>query len=163
MTINVLFLCTGNSARSILAEALLNHLGNGRFRAFSAGSSPVGRVNPGALDILQRKGLETNGYRSKSWDEFTGADAPAMDLIFTVCDSAAQEVCPVWVGHPVTVHWGIPDPAAATGEDEVRRAFEAAWDTLAFRLRALVSLPLEKMSEEQIKTELHAVADQKNH
>lgn len=163
MTINVLFLCTGNSARSILAEALLNHLGNGRFRAFSAGSSPVGRVNPGALDILQRKGLETNGYRSKSWDEFTGADAPAMDLIFTVCDSAAQEVCPVWVGHPVTVHWGIPDPAAATGEDEVRRAFEAAWDTLAFRLRALVSLPLEKMSEEQIKTELRAVADQKNH
>src|SRR5512138_1401163 len=133
---NVLFLCTGNSARSILAEALLNSLARGRFRAYSAGSHPVGGVNPLALRLLEEKGLSTQGLRSKSWDEFARADAPRMDFVFTVCDSAAAETCPVWPGHPVAGHWGIPDPAAAQGSDEdKRRAFDAAFTQLAARIR----------------------------
>lgn len=136
---NVLFLCTGNSARSILAEALLNALAQGRYRAYSAGSRPAGRVNPFALRLLEGKGFGTHGLRSKSWDEFARPDAPRMDFVFTVCDSAAAETCPVWPGHPVTEHWGIPDPAAVRGSDEdKRRAFDAAFTQLAARIRGFL-------------------------
>jgi arsenate reductase len=135
-TKRVLFLCTGNSARSILSEAILNRLGEGRFRAFSAGSNPVGRVNPGALELLQRRAFRTEGLRSKSWDEFAGPDAPAMDYIVTVCNSAAGETCPVWPGHPATEHWDIADPAGV-GETDPERcaAFETAFATLDSRIR----------------------------
>jgi len=132
---SVLFLCTGNSARSILAEAYLNHAGRGRFRAYSAGSHPNGRVNPFALELLERSKLPTTGARSKSWDEFAGPLAPKMDFIFTVCDSAAAETCPVWPGHPVSAHWGVPDPAAVQGSDEQkRRAFKDAFTALSRRI-----------------------------
>jgi arsenate reductase len=141
-TLNVLFLCTGNSARSILAEALLNHLGHGRFRAFSAGSFPAGRVNPHAVRLLGRTGIPAEGARSKSWDEFAAPGAPDIDFVITVCDSAAGEVCPVWPGHPVTAHWGVEDPAAATGpEFEIDDAFRQAFDVLEHRVRALTGLP----------------------
>jgi protein-tyrosine-phosphatase len=143
---NVLFLCTGNSARSILGEAILNHLGRGRFQAFSAGSQPAGQVNPLALEELRRLGLPADGYRSKSWDEFAARDAPAMDFVFTVCDNAAKEVCPVWPGHPVTAHWGVEDPAAVTGSDEQRKqAFRNAALILWRRIELLLSLPMEKL------------------
>jgi protein-tyrosine-phosphatase len=133
---NVLFLCTGNSARSILSEAILNRLGDGRFRAFSAGSKPVGRVNPGALELLRRRGFPTEELRSKSWDEFAGPDAPPMDYIITVCNNAAGETCPVWPGHPATEHWDIADPAGVGDTDEERRtAFETAYATLDGRIR----------------------------
>ena len=138
---NVLFLCTGNSARSILAEAILNHeglnhKGRGRFRAFSAGSFPKGAVNPFALSLLKESGLGAEGYRSKSWDEFAKSGAPQMDFIFTVCDDAAGEVCPVWPGHPVTAHWGMPDPAAVEGSDEQKRkAFRETFRMLTNRIR----------------------------
>ncbi len=132
----VLFLCTGNSARSILSEAMLNRLGAGRFRAFSAGSNPVGRVNPGALELLQRRAFPTEGLRSKSWDEFAGPDAPAMDHIVTVCNSAAGETCPAWPGHPATEHWDIADPAGVGETDQERcAAFETAYATLDSRIR----------------------------
>jgi arsenate reductase len=132
---SVLFLCTGNSARSILAEAYLNHAGRGRFRAYSAGSHPTGRVNPFALELLALRKVPVTGARSKNWDEFAAADAPKLDFIFTVCDSAAAEVCPVWPGHPVTAHWGVPDPAAVQGTDEDKRhAFEEAFKALAHRI-----------------------------
>ncbi|MBS1111376.1 MAG: arsC3b [Anaeromyxobacteraceae bacterium] len=143
---NVLFLCTGNSARSILGEAILNHLGRGRFRAFSAGSHPNGQVNPLALEEIRRMGLPGDGYRSKSWDEFAVPGAPAMDFVFTVCDSAAAEACPVWPGHPVTAHWGIEDPAAVTGsEDQRRQAFRQAALVLWRRIELFLNLPLEKL------------------
>ena len=145
---NVLFLCTGNSARSILAEAYLNHAGRGRFRAYSAGSHPNGRVNPFALELLERSKLPTTGARSKSWDEFAGPLAPKMDFIFTVCDSAAAETCPVWPGHPVSAHWGVPDPAAVQGSDEQkRRAFKDALTTLSRRIDLFLALPVEKLDE----------------
>jgi arsenate reductase len=132
---NVLFLCTGNSARSILSEAILNRLGDGRFRAFSAGSKPVGQVNPGALDLLQRRNYPTDGLRSKSWDEFAGPDAPEMDYIVTVCNNAAGETCPVWPGHPATEHWDIEDPAGVGKSDEERRAaFAEAYAVLEKRI-----------------------------
>ena len=132
---NVLFLCTGNSARSILSESLLERLGAGRFRAFSAGSKPVGRVNPGALELLQRRGYPTEELRSKSWDEFAGPGAPAMDYIITVCNNAAGETCPVWPGHPATEHWDIDDPAGVGDTDEERRAaFEEAYAVLQKRI-----------------------------
>jgi arsenate reductase len=143
---NVLFLCTGNSARSILAEVLLNAMGGGRFRAYSAGSHPKGAVNPHALKLLARSRLSTEGLRSKSWDEFAAAGAPALDFVFTVCDSAAGEVCPIWPGQPLTAHWGIADPAAATGaEAEIDRAFFTAYEQLQRRLSLFVSLRFEQL------------------
>jgi len=145
---SVLFLCTGNSARSILAEAYLNHAGRGRFSAHSAGSHPAGRVNPFALELLRETGLPTAGARSKSWDEFARPDAPKIDFVVTVCDSAAAEVCPVWPGHPVKAHWGVPDPAAVEGTDEQkRRAFKDALTTLSRRIDLFLALPVEKLDE----------------
>jgi len=149
--LNVLFLCTHNSARSILAEAVLNDLGGGRFRAFSAGSSPREnqQPNPLALEVLERVGISTAGLRSKSWDEFGQADAPHMDLVITVCDNAAGEVCPYWPGHPATAHWGYPDPSEVSGSDEQRlEAFRQTLQAIRRRLELLVNLPaasLEKM------------------
>jgi arsenate reductase len=137
---NVLFLCTGNSARSILAESLINHWGEGRFRGFSAGSHPRGAVHPLAIELLRQMNLPTEGLRSKSWDEFAAAGAPRIDLVVTVCDNAAAEVCPVWPGHPATAHWGIPDPAAVEGTPEQRMAaFRDALGTLERRIRAFVA------------------------
>jgi arsenate reductase len=148
---NVLFLCTGNSARSILAEALLNHWGKGRFRAYSGGSFPAGRVNPLALKLLAHMKIPTDGARSKSWDEFAGAGAVEFDFIITVCDKAAREVCPVWPGQPVTAHWGVEDPAAATGSDAERMlAFRAAFRALEHRILIFAHLPL--VSLERLKT-----------
>ena len=137
---NVLFLCTGNSARSILAEAYLNWAGKGRFRAFSAGSHPGGRVNPLALELLEKENIPTKGLRSKSWDEFAAPGSPPMDYVFTVCDNAAGEVCPLWPGHPVKGHWGVADPAAVQGSDEEKRkAFLAAFTQLSSRIDAFLS------------------------
>jgi len=145
-TFNVLFLCTGNSARSILAEAWLNSIGRGRFRGFSAGSHPTGRVNPFALDLLERNRITTAGLRSKTWDEFARADAPKMDIIITVCDQAAGESCPVWPGQPITAHWGVEDPAAVTGTDEQKRsAFMKAFSIIQKRIALLTSLRLEAL------------------
>lgn len=150
---NVLFLCTGNSARSILAESLLNNLGKERFRAFSAGSHPGGKVNPFALELLEKNHFPTTELRSKSWDEFAQPDAPRLDFVITVCDNAAGEVCPVWPGQPMTAHWGIPDPAAVVGSDEQkRRAFVEAMNQLQRRICMFVSLPfatLDGMKLEQ--------------
>ena len=150
---NVLFLCTGNSARSILAEGLLTNLGKGRFRAFSAGSHPAGQVNPFALELLEKNHFDTSAMRSKSWDEFAQAGAPHLDFVITVCDNAAGEVCPVWPGQPMTAHWGIPDPAAVAGTDEAkRRAFVDAMNQLQRRICMFVNLPfasLDKMKLEQ--------------
>ena len=139
---NVLFLCTGNSARSILAESLLNQLGKGRFRAYSAGSHPAGRVNPFALELLEKNHFPTGELRSKPWDEFAQPDAPQLDFVITVCDKAAGEVCPVWPGQPMTAHWGIPDPVAVEGSDEVKRhAFVEAMNQMQRRVSMFVSLP----------------------
>jgi arsenate reductase len=135
---NVLFLCTGNSARSILAEALLNRLGEGRWRSFSAGSFPKGEVHPMALQLLDERGFATDGLRSKSWDEFAGPDGPRLDLVVTVCDNAAGETCPVWPGRPARLHWGIADPAAVTGPGQ-RAAFEAAYHELEARITAFLA------------------------
>jgi arsenate reductase (thioredoxin) len=155
---NVLFLCTGNSARSIMAETILNHLGKGRFRAFSAGSHPAGQVNPLALEQVRRAGRSGDGLRSKSWEEFATADAPNLDFVFTVCDNAAGEVCPVWPGQPMTAHWGIEDPAAVHGSDEqMRRAFVAAFSQLHRRISLFVSLPLAKLDGMAIKQELDGI------
>ena len=149
---NVLFLCTGNSARSILAEALLNFEGRGRFRAYSAGSFPKGAVNPMTLSTLQQAGLSTGGYRSKSWDEFVGTTAPVMDFVFTVCDDAAGEVCPVWPGHPVTAHWGVPDPAALQGSEAERIvAFRETLRLLSNRIRVFTALPFAKLDRLALK------------
>lgn len=139
---NVLFLCTGNSARSIMAEGILSSLGKGRFNAFSAGSFPAGRVNPLAVELLRTNGFATGGLRSKSWDEFAQPDAPFLHFVFTVCDQAASEPCPVWPGQPITAHWGVPDPAAVQGSDEEKRkAFLSAFDTLRRRISLFTSLP----------------------
>jgi arsenate reductase len=155
---NVLFLCTGNSARSILAESLLNHLGAGRFRAFSAGSFPKGTVHPMALDLLKQVGLPTVGLRSKSWDEFAKAGAPVMDFVFTVCDNAAGEVCPIWPGKPVTAHWGIADPAALEGPvDEKAAAFRRALLELEARIELFISLPIASLDHLKLKEKLNEI------
>ena len=158
MIYNVLFLCTGNSARSIMAESLLNHLGRGRFRAFSAGSHPTGRVNPFALATLERNHLSTDGARSKSWDEFATPAAAPLHFVFTVCDRAAQEMCPLWPGQPMTAHWGVADPAAVEGTDqEKERAFNLAFRELAARIGIFTSLRLEALDELAIKREIDAI------
>ena len=145
---NVLFLCTGNSARSILAESVLNHRGGGRFRAWSAGSHPAGRVNPHAIALLRQLGLPTDDLRSKSWDEFAAPGAPPLDFVFTVCDNAAGEVCPVWPGQPVTAHWGLPDPAAVEGSDDDKaKAFRDTYVALERRISLFTSLPIAGLDQ----------------
>jgi len=152
---NVLFLCTGNSARSILAEALLNSIGRGRFKAYSAGSHPAGRVNPFALELIERNGMPVQGLRSKSWDEFVQPGAPKMDFVVTVCDQAAAEVCPAWPGRQMRAHWGIDDPAAAKGgEEDRRKAFSRAYSELQSRLLIFVSLPLDKLDPRVLQRRL---------
>ncbi len=155
---HVLFLCTGNSARSILAEAILNKEGQGRFRAFSAGSMPKGDVHPCSLDVLRSLGHETDGLRSKSWDEFAASDAPALDFVFTVCDNAAGEACPVWPGQPMTAHWGIPDPAAVEGADaEVHAAFFDAYRMLRRRISLFLALPLESIDRMSLQNRIDGI------
>ena len=155
---NVLFLCTGNSSRSILAEAILNHRGKPNFRAFSAGSHPAGRIHPFAIRQLETAGLPATALRSKSWDEFAKPGAPRMNFVFTVCDNAAQEVCPVWPGQPMTAHWGIPDPGAAGETDaELERAFRDAFVTLDRRIGLFLSLPLASLNSLAIKSELDRI------
>jgi len=155
---NVLFLCTGNSARSILAEAILNSRGRPNFRAFSAGSHPAGRVHPYAVKQLESAGLPVEGLRSKSWDEFAKPGAPQMHFVFTVCDSAAAEICPVWPGKPVTAHWGIPDPGNVAGSpDEIARAFRDAFVTLGRRIDLFLSLPIEKLDALAVKKEMDRI------
>jgi len=159
---HVLILCTHNSARSVLGEGMLNHLaaGLGRdVRAFSAGSAPSGRINPFALEALDKAGVDTTGFYSKSWDEFTGAAAPTMDIVITVCDSAANEACPVWRGAPVQMHWGYPDPSSALGGDEGKRqAFELTRQAIGFRMLQLLYLPLETMPPAELKHALLAIS-----
>lgn len=155
---NVLFLCTGNSARSILAESALNRMGEGRFVGHSAGSQPKGEVHPLALELLAAQGFPTQGLRCKSWDEFERPGAPKMDFIFTVCDNAAAETCPVWPGHPMTAHWGLPDPAGVEGPIEVRRkAFRDTLIAMQSRLRLFTSLPIAKLDRLRLKRELDMI------
>jgi arsenate reductase len=155
---SVLFLCTGNSARSIMAEAILNREGAGRFSAYSAGSHPKGMVHPYALDLLLKLNYPTQELRSKSWDEFTAAAAPKFDFVFTVCDSAAAEVCPVWPGHPMTAHWGIPDPAAAEGTEAERRlAFADAYRMLKNRIGVFISLPMGSLDRLSLQKRLNDI------
>jgi len=154
-TFNVLFLCTGNSARSIMAESILRQVGAGRFHAYSAGSHPAGRVNPFAIELLERNRMPTDGLRSKNWDEFAVPGAPKLDFVFTVCDNAAGEACPVWPGQPMTAHWGIPDPAAFEGgDDDKRKAFAEASRTLLNRIRVFVSLPIDKLDRLSLQRKL---------
>lgn len=158
MRYNVLFLCTANSARSIMAESLLNALGGARFHAYSAGSHASGRVNPLALDALHRHGYPVEGLRSKSWNEFTGAQAPSIDFVITVCDNAAAEVCPVFPGRPVSAHWGVPDPAAVEGTgDEKRAAFSAALTVLRRRVQQLTSLPFDSVDKIALRSVLREI------
>jgi arsenate reductase (thioredoxin) len=155
---NVLFLCTGNSARSIIAEAILNREGRGRFKAFSAGSHPKGQVNPRTLDLLRKFNYDVSTLRSKSWGEFAQAGAPELDFVFTVCDNAAGESCPLWPGQPITAHWGIPDPAAAEGsEAEIALAFKDAYRMLNRRIDLLLALPIEKLDRLVLTTRLKAI------
>jgi arsenate reductase (thioredoxin) len=158
---NVLFLCTGNSARSIMAEAILRHKGRGAFAAYSAGSHPSGTVRPEALHQIEAAGLSTEELRSKSWDEFAAPDATPIDFIFTVCDNAANEVCPIWPGHPMTAHWGIPDPAAVQGTpDEIARAFRDAFSILDRRIGLFLALPLSTLESLAIQRELDSIGNQ---
>lgn len=155
---NVLFLCTGNSARSILAECILNREGRGRFRAFSAGSHPKGQVHPFALELLNKMNHPTAGLRSKSWDEFATPDAPALDFVFTVCDNAASEVCPFWPGQPMTAHWGVPDPAAAEGSDAERHlAFADAYRMLSNRISIFTNLPMQSLDRLTLQKRLDEI------
>jgi protein-tyrosine-phosphatase len=155
---NVLFLCTGNSARSILAEAILNKIGKGKFVAYSAGSDPKGKVNPHALALLRRLDFPTDAFRSKSWNEFSGTGAPHLDFVFTVCDNAANEVCPVWPGQPMTAHWGIPDPAAVEGDDgAVDFAFRDAYAVLHRRIELFANLPVQSLDRMSLKKRLDEI------
>lgn len=155
---NVLFLCTGNSARSILAESLLNHWGAGRFHGFSAGSHPKGSVHPLALELLDERRMPTEGLRSKPWDEFARPGAPPIDFVITVCDNAAGEICPIWPGHPMKAHWGIPDPAAVDGSDRDKKAaFRQALSALEGRVRSFVSLPLESADRATLAARVEAI------
>lgn len=155
---NVLFLCTGNSARSILAEAILNHKGKPTFAAYSAGSHPSGKVRPEALRQLERSHIAETGFRSKSWDEFAKPGAPVMDFVFTVCDNAAKEVCPVWPGQPMTAHWGVPDPAAVTGSaEEIERAYRDAFLMLDRRISLFLALPLQALDKLAIQREIKQI------
>jgi arsenate reductase (thioredoxin) len=155
---NVLFLCTGNSARSIMAEAILNKLGAGKFRTFSAGSQPKGRVHPEAIRLLQSLGYDVSGFRSKSWSEFAEPDAPPLDFVFTVCDNAAGETCPVWPGQPMTAHWGVPDPAEATGTPaEIALAFKEAYRMLERRIGIFVALPLRSLDQLSLQKKLRDI------
>jgi protein-tyrosine-phosphatase len=155
---NVLFLCTGNSARSILAEALLNDMGKGRFQAYSAGSAPRGEIHPMALHVLQRQNFNTDEFRSKSWDEFALPDAPRLDFVFTLCDSARQETCPVWPGQPMTAHWGLPDPAAVKGNNaEIAAAFNETMRILTNRLSLLIELPIKSLDNMRLQKKLDAI------
>lgn len=156
---NVLFLCTGNSARSILAESILTKDGAGRFNAYSAGSLPKGEVHPMALSVLEGLGFPHTGFRSKSWDEFSGPDAPPIDFIFTVCDNAAGETCPIWPGHPMTAHWGIEDPAAVEGEGQ-REAFTQALRYLRRRIELFLALPIAALDEMTLKSRLKAIGQE---
>jgi arsenate reductase len=155
---NVLFLCTGNSARSIIAEAILNKLGAGTFHAFSAGSQPRGQINPHTLQLLKGLGYDTSGFRSKSWGEFAALGAPPLDFVFTVCDDAAGETCPVWPGQPITAHWGVPDPAAATGSlAEIALAFKDAYRMLHQRIGVFVALPLRSLDQLSLQMKLKEI------
>lgn len=161
-TYNVLFICTGNSARSIMAEAILNQLGAGRFRAYSAGSHPAGAVNPNAIELLERSHFKTAGLRSKNWSEFATSDAPVMDFVLTVCDKAAGEVCPVWPGQPMSAHWGVEDPAAAKGSEEViRRAFNDSFMVLSRRISLFMVLPMDKLDKLALHKELASIGQVK--
>ena len=158
---NVLFLCTGNSARSIIAESILNAVGKGRFKAYSAGSHPKGEVNHLALELLQKNRIPTTGLRSKSWDEFAAPGAPQMDFVFTVCDQAAREPCPFWPGQPMTAHWGVPDPAAVQGSvEQQRRAFRDALIMLSRRIELFACLPLEKLDKLSLEKHLKNIGKQ---
>jgi protein-tyrosine-phosphatase len=160
---NVLFLCTGNSARSVMAEVVLNREGRGHFRAFSAGSHPKGRIHPYTLDLLRRMNFDASGLRSKSWDEFSGPDAPKLDFVFTVCDDAAAEACPYWPGQPMTAHWGVPDPAAATGnEAEIRLAFADAFRMLSNRISIFINLPIRSLDQLSLQRQLDAIGKTKD-
>lgn len=162
-TYNVLFLCTGNSARSILGEAILNKLGRGRFRAYSAGSQPKTEVNPYTIDLLEGLGFDTSGYRSKNWDEFAAPGAPDLDFVFTVCDNAAKESCPVWPGQPMTAHWGIPDPAAVEGPEALKReAFADAYRMLSTRISLFLSLPMESLDRLSLQRRITEIGQQNN-
>lgn len=156
---NVLFLCTGNSARSVMAEAILNKIGRGRFNAFSAGSHPAGKVNPYTIELLKQQGHPVDGLGSKSWSVFEKPDSPRMDMIITVCDNAAGEVCPIWPGRPVTAHWGFEDPAAFTGSHEAKTAkFHEIYRQIMTRIRLMVNLPVERLDHLALETELRSIA-----
>jgi protein-tyrosine-phosphatase len=160
---NVLFLCTGNSARSIMAEAIMNRLGQGKFRAYSAGSQPKGEINPHTLALLRKLNYDTSGLRSKSWEEFAKPGAPGLDFVFTVCDSAAAETCPIWPGQPMTAHWGIPDPAAVTGNDaEIGLAFADAHRMLNSRISIFVNLPLRSLDQLALQKRLDEIGRMKD-
>jgi arsenate reductase len=161
-TYNVLFLCTGNSARSIMAEALLNQAGGGRFKAYSAGSHPTGKVNPYALEVLKQSRMPVYDLRSKAWDEFAAPGAPRLDFVFTVCDNAAGEACPVWPGQPISAHWGVEDPAAVEGTDDARRrAFTTAFNQLRNRIGMFASLPLDRLDAMALKQKLDDIGKAK--
>jgi arsenate reductase (thioredoxin) len=155
---NILILCTGNSARSIIAEAIFNREGHGKFKAFSAGSFPKGKVNRHALKLLERLGFETNAFRSKSWDEFSQAGSPLIHFVITVCDNAANEICPVWIGHPMTTHWGIPDPAEVVGtEAYIESAFQLAYERLHRRIVAFIATPIAELDKLSLQNRIHEI------
>ncbi len=156
-TYSILFLCTGNSARSVLAEALMNKLGEGRFKAYSAGSMPAGKINPGAVPVVEALGFDAADFRSKSWDEFAAPGAPPIDFISTVCDNAAGEVCPIWPGKPMTAHWGLPDPANVEGGKARAEAFQATAKSLTARINLLLALPLDDLDDAALKARIREI------